>query len=259
MTREGSRRRRERNRYRGFVKPTTSPLQALTSNLNVHAIIPTYNESGKIGRVLSVLKEIDILGEIIVVDDGSTDGTLQEVTQLAEEDSRIRILCHVRNLGKGEAIFTGWHASRAPYLLLLDADLFGLKPAHIQDLIQPVLDGRADMTIGQFKGGIWRSDFSHWLTPWLSGQRCLRSELLAKISYRAAAGYGFETALTVAARQHEWRCLRVPLRGVWHIPSESRRGLFRGLLTRARMYGQIILAWYLAGGFRRFGLNPRVR
>lgn len=241
------------------MKPTTTSFRANTTNSSVHAIIPTFNEAGKVGGVLTILKKVDCLSEIIVVDDGSTDSTLQEVMQLAEEDSRIRILCHVKNLGKGEAIFTGWHASRAGYLLLLDADLFGLKPAHIQDLIQPVLDGKADMTIGQFKEGIWRSDFSHWLTPWLSGQRCLRSELLTRISHQAASGYGFETALTVAARQNDWRCIRVPLRGVWHIPSESRRGLFPGLYTRARMYGQIILAWYLAGGFRRLGLNPRVR
>lgn len=241
------------------MTPTTSSIPANTSNSNVHAIVPTFNEAGKVGRVLSVLKEIDCLGEIIVVDDGSTDGTLQEITELAEEDKRIRIICHIKNTGKGEAIFSGWHASHADHLLLLDADLFGLKPSHIQDLIQPVLEGKADMTIGQFKGGTWRSDFSHFLTPWLSGQRCLRSELLAQVSRQAASGYGFETALTVAARQNEWRCLRVPMWGVWHIPSESRRGLLLGLRTRSRMYGQIIYAWYLAGGFRRLGLSPRVR
>jgi glycosyltransferase involved in cell wall biosynthesis len=221
--------------------------------------VPTFNEAGKVGRVLTVLKEVECLGEIIVVDDGSTDGTLQEITDLAEEDRRIRILCHVKNLGKGEAIFSGWRASHADYLVLLDADLFGLKPAHIQDLMRPVLEGKADMTIGQFKQGTWRSDISHFLTPWLSGQRCLRSELLAQVSRQAASGYGFETALTVAARQNGWHCLRVPMRGVWHIPSESRRGLLPGLRTRSRMYGQIIYAWYLAGGFRRLGLSPRVR
>ncbi len=225
----------------------------------MHAIVPTFNEAGKVGRVLNVLKEVECLGEIIVVDDGSTDGTLQEITALAEEDTRIRVLCHVRNMGKGESIFSGWRASQADHLLLLDADLFGLKPAHVQDLIQPVLEGKADMTIGQFKGGTWRSDFSHFLTPWLSGQRCLRAELLALVSRQAASGYGFETALTVASRQNGWRCLRVPMHGVWHIPSESRRGLLTGLRTRSRMYGQILHAWYLAGGFSRLGISPRVR
>lgn len=241
------------------MNPIDTSFNANTLNSNVHAVIPAFNEAGKIGRVLTVLKQVDCLGEIIVVDDGSTDGTLQEISGLAEEDARIHIICHVRNLGKGEAVFTGWHASRASILLLLDADLYGLKPSHIQDLILPVIEGKADMTIGQFKHGSWRSDFSHWLTPWLSGQRCIRSDLLAQVSRQAASGYGFETALTVAARQNEWRCRRVPLWGVWHIPSESRRGLLWGLRTRTRMYGQIVYAWYLAGGFRRFGLNPRER
>lgn len=225
----------------------------------ISAIIPVYNEAGKIGRVLDVLRQVDRLREIIVVDDGSTDLSAEEIQFAAQSDPRIRLVANPVNQGKGQAIFVGWQVTESHCLLLLDGDLFGLNPQHIQDLINPVLDNHADMAIGQFKKGKWASDIAHWFTPWLSGQRSLRADLLRQVSSKAAAGYGFETALTVAARQYEWRCVRVFLPGVWHLPGEARRGFWKGLKNRARMYRQISSAWYQAGGLHRVGVRPRVR
>lgn len=230
-----------------------------TVNSSIHAILPVYNEARTVRKVLSVLRQVECLGEIIVVDDGSTDGSGREIEEEAEVDQRIRLLTHEGNQGKGQSILNAWHTTKADCLLLLDADLYGLEPSHILDLIEPVLRGQADMTIGQFKHGYWRTDFSHFITPWLSGQRCLRSDLLGYVSPTAAAGYGIETALTVAAKQDGWRCKRVPMYGVWHRPSEQRLGWLAGIRTRSRMYGQIVRAWYLAGGLRRFKMGPIVR
>jgi glycosyltransferase involved in cell wall biosynthesis len=223
----------------------------------IHAIVPVYNEAGTIRKVLSVLRQVDCLGEIIVVNDGSTDNSKSEIEAEAEADHRIRILEQPVNRGKGQSILSASSASPASCFLLLDADLYGLKPGHVQELIDPVLDGKADMTIGQFRGGYWRTDFSHWLTPWLSGQRCLRSELLESIPPAAASGYGLETALTIVGGQNGWRWRRVPMLGVWHQPSEKRRGLFAGLGMRTKMYAQIVRAWYLAGGPQKSPRGPR--
>lgn len=234
----------------------TSPIHSIA------AIIPAFNEAGRIRQVLQVLHQVQRLGEIIVVDDGSSDATAQESCMEAEIDPRIRLIIQPTNLGKGQAVFSGWQATRAHYLVLLDADLCGLGRQHIEDLYQPVLDGRADMTLGLFRGGYWKTDLSHWGSPWLSGQRCLRADLLRTISWDAAAGYGIETALTVAAQLYDWKTLRVPWQGVWHTPSENRRGLWRGFKTRSKMYLQIIRAWYVAGGPMhlgiRLGRKPRV-
>jgi len=226
---------------------------------DISAIIPVYNEAGKIGRVLDVLRQVDRLREIIVVDDGSTDLSVEEVQFAAQSDPRIQLVAYPMNQGKGQAIFLGWQATESRCLLLLDGDLFGLNPQHILDLIYPVLEGHADMAVGQFKKGRWASDIAHWFTPWMSGQRSLRADLRRQVSSRAAAGYGFETALTMAARQHEWRCVRVFLTGVWHLPGEARRGFWKGLKKRARMDRQISSAWYQAGGLHRLGIRPRVR
>jgi glycosyltransferase involved in cell wall biosynthesis len=225
----------------------------------ISAIIPVYNETGKVHLVLETLRNVEWISEIIVVDDGSTDSSAEEINYAAQADFRLRLLQNSENRGKGQAILSGRQATNSPFLLLLDADLFGLEPYHVRDLMHPVITNQVDMSIGQFQHGSFASDFSHWLTPWLSGQRCLRANLMEQISFSAAQGYGFETALTVAARQYGWRTIRVQMQEVWHLPSEARRGVWTGVKNRAKMYGQIISAWYQAGGFHRFGLWPKTR
>lgn len=233
-------------RYAPF--PDTHSEIRTTPVHSIAAIIPAYNEAGRIRQVLQVLHQVRRLSEIIVVDDGSSDATAQETRLEAETDPRIRLIIQSTNLGKGQAIFAGWQATRAQYLIMLDADLLGLAKQHIENLYLPVLDGRADMTIGIFRGGYWKTDLSHWGTPWLSGQRCIRADLLKTISWDAAAGYGIETALTVAAQLNDWKTLKVMFPGVWHTPSLDRRGYWQGVRTHARMYLQVIRAWYVAGG-----------
>lgn len=212
----------------------------------IAAILPAYNEERNIAYVLGILLETDMLDEIIVVDDGSSDKTAEIAGRLAEGDRRVRLLRHEKNRGKGQAIFTAWAATSAPTLLLLDADLHDLTPGHLRALLAPVLDRRADMTLGLFWGGRIVTDLSHLATPFLTGQRGLRADLLRYVSQQAAAGYGFEVALTIAARQQAYHTRVVPLKGVWHPPSEFHRGGFNGVVWRARMYGDILRAWYIA-------------
>jgi len=212
----------------------------------IAAIIPTYNEERNVAGVLEALRLTEILDEIIIVDDGSKDRTVEIVRKFAATDQRVQVIQHEQNKGKGQAIFTGWAATTAPYLLLLDADLHDLTPGHIRALMAPILDRRADMTLGLFWGGHINTDFSHWATPFLTGQRGLRAEILKYVSRDAAAGYGFEVALTVAASQQNYHKHIVLLKGVWHPPSEFHRGGLNGLIWRFRMYGQIIRGWVIA-------------
>jgi glycosyltransferase involved in cell wall biosynthesis len=216
--------------------------------LTTAAIIPVYNEEKNVGDVLEVLRETDLLDELILVDDGSRDRTAAVLHQAALRDQRIRVIQHETNKGKGQAVFTGLAATTAFYLVLLDADLKNLKPDHIRVLLDPILQHRADMTLGLFSGGRLSTDLSHRLTPFLTGQRGLRAEILKSISREAASGYGFEVALTIGAQQQGYRKKIVKLQGVWHPSSELRmeRGFWRGSLWKLRMYGQIVRAWYLA-------------
>jgi glycosyltransferase involved in cell wall biosynthesis len=222
------------------TRPSRKPLIA--------AILAAYNEELNVSYVLEVLRATDILDEIILVDDGSKDKTVEILNQAAAIDRRIQVIQHDRNMGKGQAIFSGLAATHATIILLLDADLKNLTTEHVQALLEPIIEQRADMTLGLFRHGHFSTDLSHWLTPFLTGQRGLRSELLKYVSREAAGGYGFEVALTVVARRHNCRTRVVPLKGVWHPSSEDRpeRGYWNGSLMHFRMYGQIIRAWYIS-------------
>ena len=144
----------------------------------IAAIIPVYNEEVHVVGMLEVLHATDILDEIILVDDGSSDGTVDILRRAASTDQRFKVIQHEKNSGKGQAIFSGWAATTAPILLLLDADLKNLTPDHIRSLLEPVIDHQTDMTLGLVKGGHLSTDLSHRITPFLTGQRGLRAELL---------------------------------------------------------------------------------
>ncbi|HLO18169.1 MAG TPA: PIG-L family deacetylase [Anaerolineales bacterium] len=215
----------------------------------VTVVIPAYNEANYIESILCVLRDVDLISEILVVDDGSYDGTASKVQNAKRLDQRIHLIQHPHNLGKGQAILTARNATKAPILLLLDADLVGLTPCQVLSLIEPVVHQDLDMTLGLFKGGQLLTDFSHRVTPWLTGQRCIRSSILDELDVSAASGYGFETALTLAAYRNQWRIGIVWLRGVWHPTSEIHHGLGQGIKQRVRMYRQIARAWHTAGGW----------
>ncbi|MBN2386131.1 MAG: glycosyltransferase family 2 protein [Anaerolineales bacterium] len=212
----------------------------------VAAIIPAYNEEKNVDNVLAVLRQVDRLDEILLVDDGSRDGTYAVLQRAAELDPRVRLLRHEQNRGKGQAVLTGCAVTSAQFLVLLDADLKDLTPEHVSSLMEPVLEHEADMTLGLFLGGQIHTDCAHWLTPFLTGQRCLQASLLKHVSPEAAQGYGFEIALTVAASRTNSRTLIIPLRGVWHPSSEFHRRGREALVWRARMYAQIVQAWVVA-------------
>lgn len=215
----------------------------------ISAIVSAYNEAGRLGRVLDVLLQVPELSEIIVVDDGSTDGTWAEIQWAVAADPRVRGVQHPVNRGKGAALFTGVRAAQYDLLVLVDADLIDLAPRHVQALIDPVVRGAADMTLGLFCSWHLPVTLAHWITPWLSGQRCLRKENFLQVSEQRAHGYGVELALTLTARRLGWRQQRVFWPGVHHPPSEKHRGLWRGLRNRAKMYADIVDVWRAEQGW----------
>src|SRR3990172_6004566 len=109
----------------------------ISNNQQIAAVISAYNEAAYIWRVLDVVSRVDILDEVIVVDDGSEDGTGGVVSEAHRNNPKITLVRHPTNQGKGQSIFTGYSYTRAKNLLLLDADLYCLTPQHVLDLIQP--------------------------------------------------------------------------------------------------------------------------
>jgi glycosyltransferase involved in cell wall biosynthesis len=120
--------------------------------VKLSVIVPVYNEVSTIGHQLRRVREAAPEAEVIVVDDGSTDGTSDLLGRLAEAGT-IRLLRHDRNRGKGAALRTGFAAASGEVVLIQDGDM-EYDPAEYPRLLGPILDGRADVVLGsRFVGG----------------------------------------------------------------------------------------------------------
>jgi len=121
--------------------------------MRVTVIVPAYNEARTIEQVLRRLTELDFDAEILVVDDGSIDETVEVVGGLEAEIPGLRLIVHERNQGKGAAVRTGINASSGDFVMIQDADL-EYDPSDIPKLLAPLFDGVADVVYGtRFRGG----------------------------------------------------------------------------------------------------------
>lgn len=120
--------------------------------MKLSVIIPCFNEKWTLMPLLHAVKEQSIKDiEIILVDDGSTDGTRDIIATL--KDPSIKILLHDHNRGKGAALSTGFSAATGDICIVQDADL-EYDPTEYRILIQPILDNKADVVFGsRFQGG----------------------------------------------------------------------------------------------------------
>src|SRR5690606_13958383 len=128
------------------------------------------------------------------------------------------------NVGKGGALKAGIERADADVYVFLDADLIGLTPAHVASLLEPVLAGRAEMTVGRFSGGRVATDLAQVVAPYLSGQRAVRREVLAGIPNLEVARFGVEIALTRHIQRRGITVEEVLLVGLTHRTKEEKLG-----------------------------------
>ncbi|MGE5679002.1 MAG: glycosyltransferase family 2 protein [Pseudomonadota bacterium] len=211
---------------------------------NISVIIPAYNEQGRIKKTLDSLKGIGAIDEIIVVDDGSTDMTYEEL-----KDRRDITLIHTdRNKGKGNAVKNALMHVKSRYVALLDADLCE-SSAEVDKLIGYVKPDIQSIIIGRFsspsqKGGFGIvkgiSDLGFYMltgkhvASLLSGQRVLPTDFLK--SFRLPEGFGLEFKITLEAVRQGYELLEVPVK---MIHRETGRD-FQGFIHRGRQCMDIV-------------------
>jgi len=200
--------------------------------MNTTVLIPAYNEAARIAAVVTVAREAGL--PVLVVDDGSSDQTA-----LVAEQSGARVLRLPQNQGKSRALASGLAQVKTPYLLLLDADLLGLKPQHLRSLLEPVRSGNLDMAIGVFKSGGLMTDFGNRATPFLSGQRACRTDWLRSVPNLTHQRWP-EPAITEHLVRSHARWAYVELPGAAQVMKEQKRGFWPGLAQRLRMYADIL-------------------
>jgi glycosyltransferase involved in cell wall biosynthesis len=139
--------------------------------IKISCIIPAYNEAKRIGNVLDIISIHPNIDEIIVVDDASADNTKEVISKY----ENIKLIVHTKNEGKSKAIYDGILNSSGNYLLFVDADLVGLNEKNITDLILPIENGQADVSISLRKNAprLWNAIG----LDYISGERLLPKEM----------------------------------------------------------------------------------
>jgi glycosyltransferase involved in cell wall biosynthesis len=201
--------------------------------MKLSVIIPVYNEIHTIEETLSRVLKVDLPKEVIVIDDCSTDGTRELLKEwLAdrgqETKDHVRILLQPKNMGKGAALRSGFREATGDIVLVQDADL-EYQPMEYPKLIEPILDGRADVVYGSRFLGTPRRVLMFWhtlgnnlltflsnlctnlnLTDMETGYKVFRKEVLDHIHLKSNR-FGFEPEITAKIAKMNYRIYEVPI------------------------------------------------
>jgi glycosyltransferase involved in cell wall biosynthesis len=191
-------------------------------------LMPVYNERERVQRAITEVLQTELPTdfELIVVDDGSTDGT-QEILREGSWDDRVRLVEHPENRGKGAAVQTALGHARGEWSAIFDADL-EYDPSDLALLMPPLLDGRANACFGvrAFDGYTSHSFlyvmgnkgvtlvcnvlFNVFLHDVMTGQKMIQTDLFRSLGLRSA-GFAIEPEITARLVQHGERIFEVPV------------------------------------------------
>jgi len=196
--------------------------------LKISVIIPAYNEKKTIEEVIKRVQnvELGLEKEIIVVDDGSQDGTHQTLERLSQP--HLKVIFHAKNKGKGAALQSGLAQAEGDIVIIQDADL-EYDPRDYPKLLQPILEGRADAVYGsRFLGGphrvlfFWNyigNKFLTTLSNMLSNlnltdmetcYKVIKKEILDKMTLKSKR-FGIEPEITMKLAKLKCRIYEVPI------------------------------------------------
>jgi len=193
-------------------------------------LIPVYNEQQTILELLRRVRSVSIPKEIIIVDDGSTDGTRDLLrTQVEGQFDDVTVIYHDRNRGKGAAIRTAIAHATGDYVIIQDADL-EYDPREYPSLLEPLLDGRADVVFGsRFLGGGPHRVLYFWhrvgngfltllsnmltnlnLTDMEACYKVFKREIIQSLPLRCNR-FDFEPEVTAKVAKRHYRIYEVPI------------------------------------------------
>ena len=195
--------------------------------IKLSIVIPVYNERDTLRTVISKVEAVDYEKEIILIDDYSSDGT-RDVLKEYESRDNFRVLYHERNKGKGAALQTGFSEATGDIIIIQDADL-EYNPIDYGILLEPILDGRADVVYGsRFLGGPHRVLF-YWhylgnkflttlsnmftnlnLTDMETGYKVFTKKVNDALTFKCNR-FGFEPEFTAKVAKNKFRIYEVPI------------------------------------------------
>ncbi|ADL68837.1 glycosyl transferase family 2 [Thermoanaerobacterium thermosaccharolyticum DSM 571] len=222
--------------------------------MSVSVLIPAFNESNRIVDTIRGMENIKEIDEIIVVNDGSTDDTADKAKKAGAKLVNIK-----NNSGKGKALKEGLKYVKNDVVAFIDADV-GLTSREVIKLIEPVINGEADVTVARFPKVNVKSGFGFvkrlakygvkLLTgcdfdSTLSGQRVFKKEVLDKIK-RFYSGYGIEVGMTIDILNMGYKIKEIDV-DMTH--SVTLRDL-KGFIHRGRQFIDILKVLFIKAFFK---------
>lgn len=216
-------------------------------SLGISCVVPVYNEKERVIEVLRVLTAHPMIDEVIVVNDGSTDGSAEVLDGVAG----IRFISYEKNMGKSHAVMLGIQAAKNPLILTVDSDLQGLAEEDITALVRPVMDGEVKfaMTLRKNSLGI----FKLFGCDFVSGERIFSRDLIPDITVLdKLSPFGLEVFMNdlivkkgLKIRVIKWKNVITPRKSV-------KYGFWKGVKGDLKMVGQIVRHLGVFGVIRQF-------
>lgn len=216
----------------------------------VSVVIPAYNEVETVQNVIKVVKSSNYIDEIIVVDDGSTDGTAE-----AAEKMGVTLIKHLNNKGKGAALNTGFKKSTGDIVAFIDADLKNLTAKQVESIIKPILDGKADVTKTKFKRKAGRvteltaKPLLNFFFPELKFEQPLSGQFAAKRTFlnniKFEKDYGVDVGIVLDADVRGMKVREVDIGEIEHSMNTlselnaTANEVVRTIVDRAIEYGRV--------------------
>lgn len=195
--------------------------------MKLSVIIPVYNEVESIREIVKRVQGTKLAWEIVLVDDGSIDGT-RDLLKEMDGKGNVRVILHEKNQGKGAAVRTGFEAARGEILLIQDADL-EYDPRDYPTLLKPLEEGIADVVYGsRFLGGprrvvmFWHMVANYLLTfmtnilyntilsDMETGYKVFRRKVIEGMPLHAKR-FDFEPEFTAKVLKRKYRIFEVPI------------------------------------------------
>lgn len=239
-------------------------------------VMPVYNEEATLCDAVSKVLAIPNLLEVIIVDDCSTDASPDLARQLSEKDPRVRVVFHARNGGKTAALKTGFALTNGDVVIIQDADL-EYDPSEIQGVIQPILDGHADVVYGSrflVRRAARVLYFYHYLankfltflsnsltnlnmTDIETGYKAFRGEIIRNLVI-VSNGFGFEVEVTAKIAKLKVPIYEVPISYYGRTYAEGKKILMKDGLIAIWLVIRFNLLCSLRSSFRQLPeLHPK--
>jgi glycosyltransferase involved in cell wall biosynthesis len=192
-------------------------------------VMPVYNEGPTVSEIINLVLAQNLVKQLVIVDDCSTDNTWQALQAISKTDSRISLTRHEINQGKGAALRTGFSRVECPYVIIQDADL-EYDPTEYHRLIVPMIAGQADVVFGsRFIGSELHRVLYYWhslgnkflttvsnmatnlnLTDMETCYKAFRREVIQKVKIEECR-FGFEPEITAKIARMNLRIYEVAI------------------------------------------------